>query len=118
MNPIKQRIALATIDGWTNIQESPFYTSPRGVSPDPDYVWEVIPDYLNDHNAIQALLDKQPDHIIMGPYLNQLSFDTTHMAYLGDYCTEIVPILKATAAQKCEALLRACGEWDNNNETD
>ena len=68
-------------------------------------------DYLHDHNAVQRVIDGL-DSLRLTEYMNELgSIIDPIMVY------EVSSgILKATPAQKVEAILKACGKWGETKD--
>jgi len=101
MKPEEQRIAIAEACGWTKISD----WKAAGINGQhPTEPWtEVIPNYLNDLNAMHELektLIGKPDY---------------HSPVYAEYCRQIYAITKnpysATAAQRAEAFLKTIGQW-------
>ena len=66
----------------------------------------LLPDYLNDHNAIQRIIDGLPE-----------KYALRYVTSLGDCIKRniewgIVGFLGATCEQKAEAILRAYDKWE------
>ena len=77
--------------------------------------FQELPDYCHDLNAIQgAVLDGMPNQVPQGFY-HPLSYEyenNLHIATGGTpYSWNGWAVLNATAAQRCEALLRTLGLW-------
>jgi len=93
-----QRIAIAEACGYT--QEEPWMDGRECWShkDHPPHVgFMEVPDYLNDLNAMHAAIATLPfDHQI-----------TVAELLAGD----LVEVMQATAAQRCEAFLRTIGKW-------
>ena len=98
MNPKQQRIAIAEACGWTLFTPDTIqYTAQRS-----DGKWDLIPDYLNDLNAMH-----EAEKVLMD-YCDGWE----------DYCHKIKRhfvtsdgAIRATAAQRAEAFLRTIGKW-------
>ena len=90
---------LARIDGWVNI-EFDMLGAPMGVPPS----------YLNSHDAVQRVIDKlSDDHLL--DYSELLSFVMGFKFITWrDH--------KATPRQKCEAILKAVGKWEESPDGD
>ena len=99
MKPEQQRIAIAEACGWTGIS----YWGAGGINgKHPKEPWtEVIPDYLNDLNAMHEAEDTMYDGQLWIEYENVL---TTAMDHVGGQ-------FHATAAQRAEAFLKALNLW-------
>jgi len=104
MTPNEVRYQMALLDGYPascniNIESAPVY----GADGDVYDASSLIPDYLNDLNAVARIVEKlSPDH--WRKYRANIIRACTDSEF------EIDPI-DATAAQRCEAILRACGKW-------
>jgi hypothetical protein len=98
MTPEQQRIAIAEACGWTEISD----WGAGGINgKHPTEPWvEVIPDYLNDLNAMheaEGTLNKESGYHETGGY--------------GLYLVALDHDVSATAAQRAEAFLRTIGKW-------
>lgn len=102
MTPEQQRIAIAEACGWTNICEE--------IKPAIIYLWgtdlenckSIVPDYLNDLNAMheaEKLLGRGASYGL-------------YKASLAELCAKQHPI-DAAAAQRAEAFLRTIGKWQH-----
>jgi len=101
MTPEEQRIAITEACGWT---ETEAWLNGRRCFEHADsnagWDFDSLPDYLNDLNAIHAAIATLPfDHQI-----------TVAELLAGD----LVDVMQATAAQRCEAFLRTIGNWTND----
>jgi hypothetical protein len=117
MNTEKQRIAIAEACGWKDIKDTnhesvdiesrsiTHWSGLTGVPPEfIHYEWNrvIIPDYLNDlnamHEAEEVLTDSDQKH--------------KYASLLGrhDYWL----LIHATAAQRAEAFLRTIGKWEDD----
>jgi len=110
MTPEAQRIAIAQACGWTgfnpdNIPDCLQYTARRV-----DGKWGLIPDYLNDLNAIHEAVKSLPQNI-MPRYFACLCNVVSGALSLYGYSRAT----EATAAQRCEAFLRTINKWKNDN---
>lgn len=96
-----QRIKIAEACGWTFITSDPKY--PHGLPPKGKHntYTSPLPDYLNDLNAIHAAIAALP----FDQQINVAELLT------GD----LVEVMQATAAQRCEAFLRTINKWTNDN---
>lgn len=98
MTPEQQRIAIAQACGWTgfnpdNIPDCLQYTAQA-----PSGKWGLIPDYLNDLNAMheaEKVLDSEQWH--------------KYASLIGRHDYKL--LLHATAAHRAEAFLRTIGKW-------
>lgn len=120
MSPNAQRIAIAEVCGWTAIKDDPVYYLHRyGVSfpnndnfcgRNPKGQYDVIPDYLNDLNAMQPAvrLLTEEQH---GTFVRELMLVVVGVPSF-KFVSEEFEFANATAAQRAEALLRAVGKWD------
>ena len=61
-------------------------------------------DYMNDHNAIQRVIDAM-DSCRLGVFVKALSITSKARWSYGK-------LLRATCEQKAEAILRAVGKWE------
>lgn len=79
---------------WREIYNGPQYAQP---------IERIIctPDYLGDLNAIHAAIQAQP-----------LQVQWMVFAILADITDAKIPAFMGTAAQYCEALLKALGKWE------
>ena len=123
MTPEQQRIAIAESCGWKVLEPE--------VKPAIIYLWglregfiheenrEIIPDYLNDLNAMH-----EAEKFIKGTdlyinYVNYLfrSVGLNRIYYMGSP-PEVFPadrqfaVFHATASQRAEAFLRTIGKWE------
>lgn len=60
-----------------------------------------VPDYLNDHNAIQEAVNT------LG-----LTLKTAYASNLFDICGSWAATVWATPEQKCKAFLKTIGKWE------
>jgi hypothetical protein len=104
MSTEQQRIAIAKVCGWTDISD----WKAGGINgKHPTEPWtEVIPDYLNDLNAMheaEKMLSKDQTYHYCDWLCNELcSYET------------VTPAVQATAAQRAEAFLSTIGKWTTN----
>jgi hypothetical protein len=118
MKPEKQRIAIAEACGWKDIKDTnhesvdissrsiSYWSGLTGVPPEfIHYEWNrvIIPDYLNDLNAMHEaekvlILDCE-----WATYLDRLSVIVAEGS-----------LVHATAAQRAEAFLRTVGKWEDD----
>ena len=99
MSEEQQRIAIAEACGWTKISD----WKAAGINGQhPTEPWtEVIPDYLNDLNAMHEA-EKALDGMDQLTYLAKLH-ECNHYCSWAGTC--------ATAAQRAEAFLKTLGLW-------
>jgi len=100
MTPEQQRAALAEWAGWE--AEQPDWDVGRGFPPD----------YLNDLNAVHELEMKLPKENL-GLYATNLSRVVGYAGInnSGEWLPHNAYIWHATAAQRCEALLKTLNPW-------
>ena len=101
MNPELQRIAIAEACGWHDW---------RGIESPHDRVkafGDVLPDYLNDLNAMREAEKVLPDYSPMIRYYNLLC----SMCQSDDYGIYAHREIYATAKQRAEAFLKTIGKW-------
>jgi len=98
----QQRIAIAEACGWRQISD---WKSAGINGQHPTEPWtEVIPDYLNDLNAMH---DAEK---VIGPIKGiEFCYHLNEMGMSGEW-----EILTATAAQRAEAFLRTINKWTTN----
>lgn len=111
MSPEQQRIAIAEACGWTgfnpdNIPDCLQYTAKA-----PSGKWGLIPDYLNDLNAMHEAMsvldydqaDEFDDHLCdICKRANDMEDNPTPWRFA---------VTNATAAQRAEAFLRTLNLW-------
>ena len=101
MSPEAQRIAIAEACGWTDIKTGPYDGLPFGRRK--SHQLEVIPDYLNDlnamHEAEKVLTDDQ--FKLYSHWVEKLMPETGFRF-----------LLCATASQRAEAFVRSIGKWE------
>jgi hypothetical protein len=102
MKPEEQRIAIAEACGWTQCQWNGAYDTLKGVPPIRPSLFQDIPDYLNDLNAMhEAEKVLTAEQIML--YAQKLHFSVWHYhKYM------------ATAAQRAEAFIRTIGKWNSD----
>jgi hypothetical protein len=107
MNPDKQRIAIAEYCG-TDVYIN-------------DKLWDRVPDYLNDLNAMheaEKTIPKRYKCIYANHLTMVVGFDgeTDMVDDYGEWSTSkttsLFSILNATATQKAEAFLKTIGKWE------
>ncbi|WP_309386067.1 hypothetical protein [Cerasicoccus frondis] len=119
MSPEEQRIALAEWAGWKYVENNPsdkFWQQPDGstngvkfwANKDHPNIISYLPDYLHDLNAVHAL-EKRLKGFAVNIYGKELrkivERDTT------DELGSEAELWHATAAQRCEALLKTLNLW-------
>ena len=72
--------------------------------------WRNFADYLNDHNAIQRIIDELNDETV-DEYMYQLEEVTSANSRLISGIEANARLMQATPPQKCEAFLRLFGKW-------
>jgi len=108
MSPEAQRIAIAEACGWTKISD----WKAAGINGQhPTEPWtEVIPDYLNDLNAMHEA----------EKFLRKPIFKSDSDSIIADRMHQYVELLgyavDATAAQRAEAYLRTIGKWEGGSD--
>lgn len=96
MTPEDQRIAIAKACGWTRFTPDTIqFTARRG-----DGKWDLIPDYLNDLNAMH-----EAEKVLT--WKQQVVYRTM----LQKLCVTLTDAHMATAAQRAEAFLRVHNLW-------
>lgn len=125
MTPDEQRIALAELCGWKDIYRgsrkgnaatngNTLWATKDAPSTNYPREYSVVPDYLNDLNAVheaeKMLTDEQRER-----YANTLyrmpAFDAIKDTYEDILFDAVFKLIHATAAQRTEALLRTLGRW-------
>jgi hypothetical protein len=106
MSPEAQRIAIAEACGWTEISDWKA-AGINGKHPTEPWV-EVIPDYLNDLNAMHEAEEVMTEMQRID-YSNHL-YD---LACEHQKVTEKWRYLSMTAAQRAEAFLRTLDKWED-----
>jgi len=110
MSPTAQRIALAGLSNWAKcpFDEVSYYVPMQGKA-------AVACDPLNDLNAVHELLSILTDE--QWTYYWDTLCDVTKAEKCNDWgkvFTDPKALLRATAAQRCEAILRTLNLWDDN----
>jgi len=101
MKPELQRIAIAEACGWERCSgggSCGVWKTPTGINPQNTNEFKILPDYLNDLNAMhdaENTLDKNQEAM----YYDRLCAISGVMAY------------RATAAQRAEAFLKTLNLW-------
>lgn len=117
MNPEKQRIAIAKLEGWTKIERiwNDNYAHPNdyryewhGICPHTG-TFKEIPDYLNSldaiHEAENALGEPNGTDAPMDKYCVALFSCTTKPHHAAK-------VITATAEQRAKAFLKTLGLWE------
>lgn len=102
MKTEQQRIALYTWAGWTHYHEHLWV--PPGVIDFSELDCVYLPDCLNDLNAVHEL-EKKLTPLQWNDYANKL------IQYWEAGGTRFAGAIHATAAQRCEALLKTLNLW-------
>lgn len=113
MTPKQQRIAIARFCGWNVVSavgKLPIWVSRK------DHQTIVLPDYLNDlnamHEAENKLTDSQHGDFTVHLHAIVASKEELHEWNKNRvYCDERRRYVSSTASQRAEALLRAIGKW-------
>jgi hypothetical protein len=111
MNTDKQRIAIAEACGWTRCEGSMGYETRYRGTPSETTVRVLLPDYLNDlnamHDAEKVLTYEQAEEFVEQLYLadqkNNLAENPPPWRF---------NVASATAAQRAEAFLKTIGKWE------
>ena len=116
MTPDAQRIAIAEACGWHGI-DGKSALGPMGMY-GPLRGFALIPDYLNDLNAMHEAESTITDESKRDAYCLQLA---TSCNSLSDWNFDSMKVeawktIRATAAQRAEALLRTIGRWKDDNQ--
>jgi len=107
MNKEKQRIAIAEACGWTRCRD--VGEDPMGSPPDHYGIFDVVPDYLNDLNAMhEAEKTLKSKSISPTSYASKLQ----HVCG-GDRNVFDESTVFASAAQRAEAFLKTIGKWES-----
>ena len=105
MNADDQRIAIATVCGWTEIEPCTCHNGQfRGFQPTPGAHKKHTPDYLNDLNAMHEAEKMLQQHMEKWwNYVSQLAVVNSTLGTGGE--------AHATAAQRAEAFLKTLNLW-------
>ncbi len=113
MTPERQRIVIAEMEGYTDLRRrtpNAHLSATKGDQP-----WAYVPDYLNDLAAARAMVARW----VATHHLNSASepfmgaFVNTLVAARGGWANTVLDLmLHATAAQWCEAFLKATRRWE------
>lgn len=123
MSPTAQRIALAEAHGYKWFQ-SPHNKEQKVLARCQDeadcvglgqWLWRLTPDYLNDLNAVHELekVLTEEQLCVYAHYLAQFTVNMPAVAWWDQSAAEVAKIAHATAAQRCEAILRTLNLWDD-----
>ena len=111
MNNKKQRIAIAQACGWTKIGYHEQEITGRKPT---NGFYEIIPDYLNDLNAMH-----EAEEVLLGDqritFLDELLDVLGLKLGSGGWDMDFISVwqmTRATAAQRAEAFLRTIGKWE------
>lgn len=109
MTPEQQRIALYTWAGWSHYHEDLWV--PPGITDFSELDCDCLPDCLNDLNAVHELEKKLTDtqYVQWALALNELWLRDN--PYSIPNRIGIFRSASATAAQRCEALLKTLNLW-------
>ena len=113
MTPEAQRIEIAEACGWTEISD----WGAGGINgKHPTEPWvEVIPDYLNDLNAMhEAEKVLYSNYKLLKKYTQQIKAAICREAGVKKAKMDFDVCITATAAQRAEAFLRTIGKWATN----
>jgi len=121
MKPEEQRIAIAEFCGWKEVEfgvghnsnlclgHKPTFHNNKIISYTVDY---VVPDYLNDLNAIRRAEKKLDSERLVGVYVaTLLEIVLPDEWQVVNHITTTRAFVYATAAQRAEALLKTIGKW-------
>lgn len=120
MKPEDQIIATAEADGWVYDTRCENYKLADGTDydvawfPPIDHMHRTLPNYLEDINAIRAVVLKWKDKLVrkngcMVPFSHEFPLALSELC--GQDCDMGWGACTASAAQWCEAFLRTIGEW-------
>ena len=105
MTATEQRVALAE---WMGLAPETKHTAPSGSW---DFILNPVPDFLNDLNAVHAVEKVLQDKCKYWPdYIDELS-KLFRFEFPRQSETNWSQMVHATAAQRCEALLKTVGLW-------
>ena len=112
MTPEAQRIAIAEACGWRDIK----HTDQGLTGVPPEFIHyenrEIIPDYLNDLDAIYIVEYKLLSGKIYEAYYNQIA-KLTPPCDSNTARFAVFAVCNSTAAQRAEACLRTLGKWED-----
>jgi hypothetical protein len=113
MKPEEQRIAIAEVCGWTAIFHNSVARDYMGHKPNDDRDMYVIPDYLNDLNAMHEAenLVIYSDERLPKKYTQQIKAAICREAGLRKAHMDFDMCITATAAQRAEAFLKTLNLW-------
>lgn len=108
MTPESQRIALAKWAGWTDIANEEFFGAIilKGTCPHLKCT-QAVPDFLHDLNAVHELEERLSESDQFKYYWRLLD------VVLAKIPVRQLALVSATAVQRCEALLRCLGLWED-----
>jgi hypothetical protein len=120
MKQIQQRIKIAEACGWRSVAFHPIarsllYGWPKSNKGCLSSERELVPDYLNDLNAMHEA-EKNLDVAQSEEYIAFLYYGDQH-EHAWDQ-TAAFEVATSTAAQRAEALLRALNLWEESSEPD
>lgn len=111
MTPEQQRIAIAEACGWTDFSSAPYEGAIQyGRRPFSCSDSWVLPDYLNDLNAMHEAVKSLPQNL-KPRYFACLCTVAGAAISLNGYSEAT----EATAAQRARAFLETLGLWDNGS---
>jgi len=106
MKPEEQRIAIAEACGWTQCQWNGAYDTLKGVPPIRPSLFQDIPDYLNDLNAMHEAEKTLKNLDLYRKFI--------YLVVLEDLLNTSNEPAWATAAQRAEAFIRTIGKWNSD----
>ena len=107
MSPEKQRIAIATACGWTDIEPCTCCDGvSRGYTPTPGAHKKHLPDYLADLNACHEM-EQVLTHDQRIDYMEWLGLSS------GEHWHKVWAYVQATSAERCTAFIRTLGLWED-----
>ena len=118
MNKLKQRIAIAKIMGWSDIQDpimfSALMKTPAGYAPGTNGPYfSTIPDYEHDLNCCHDFEKYIRENSLWSSYCTELETICSRTENYDDW----VPIeyaehaIGASASERCEAFLKLMNKW-------
>ena len=109
MNPEKQRIAIATACGWTEISMRCMWgLPPFAIDCGTEECLRHLPDYLNDLNACHAM-----EQVLTEKGVNIWWIYAGHLLRGKQTPFGSETAIHATAPQRSEAFLRTLGLWED-----
>ena len=100
---------MANLDGLTPVLAHGFTQKAHSINNEGSCF--KLPDYLADHNAVQRVVDGLDENSLTRYTLN-LSYYTGGQKDSRWKTGEVCKLLLASCYQKCEAILRAVGKWE------